>query len=136
MRLVARLPRGLAMLDEAGGEHSLHDGRIVSASFEGECLSLVIRGYDWTTDLPVAPRQFVLHYEQAAPTAGSREELMATLGDAEAEILYGELDLLDHERFEHRLLLWPPRLGEIAIGFADASVELGPPGSREDAPRD
>jgi hypothetical protein len=30
------------------------------------------------------------------------------------------------------MLLWPPRLGEIAIRFADARVELGPPGSRED----
>lgn len=127
-----RLPAGIAALVEAGGAHSLHDGRVVAASFAAEHLTVTVRGYDWTTDLPVAPREFVLRYDRAEPVQGTRAALLTTLGDAASEILYCELDVVGEGRFEHRMLLWPPRLGEIAIGFADASVELGSPGARGD----
>jgi hypothetical protein len=34
--------------------------------------------------------------------------------------------LLPDESFEHRMLLWPPRLGELAIGFRDATIKCRP----------
>jgi hypothetical protein len=126
-----RLPHGLAALVEAGGSSSFHDGRIVLAEIDGDSLALVIQGYDWTTDLPVAPRRFTIRYERAEPTQGATADLLEILGRPELEILYAELDIIRGDAFEHRMLLWPPELGEIAIAFQDATVELGDPGPRD-----
>ena len=119
------LPEGVRILGEAGGRDSLHDGRFAETSFQDSVLQLRIRGYDWTGDgaVPTQDREFRIVYYNATLLNLTEQEFFTRTSDAEAEILYCEFDLLPDGTFEHRVLLWPPRLGELAVGFRNATVE-------------
>ena len=123
-RIAAVLPAGVAKLVEAGGSESLHDGNFADVRFERGRLVIVVEGYDWSTDFPLKRLRFVIRYTDATAVELSDQALIDTLEDPEAEILYCEFDVCPGGLFEHRMLLWPPRLGEIAVSFRDATVEL------------
>ncbi len=87
------LPSGVAVLAEAGGDQSLHDGRFAGGRFEDGSLVPTVDGYHWTGDFPMDPLRFVIRYEHAAPLDLSESEFLERVNDPETEILYSEFDV-------------------------------------------
>lgn len=124
------LPAGLQLLGDAGGSISLHDGHFVRAEWkvgQPDLLLVDIACWDIQSgtlvdnawDYPLLHVQ--LAYRGAELVNPTREVLRRVVRDPATEILYGEVDIED-QRFAHRMLLWPPAAGHVAVTFETVDV--------------
>lgn len=130
-RLRPSLPSGLRLLAEGGGNLSLHDAWFIDvrwkvgapgvlfcdvASWDMQKGTLV--GNVWTY-----PALHVrIGYRNAEMLTPSCEEARKLARRTDVEILYGEIERVEGDRLEHRMLLWPPSAGSFEVRFDDAEV--------------
>ena len=112
--ITPRLPPDLRALSRV----SLHDGRFRAVAFDPSArhLALLLRCGDHQRGY----FDLSLIYDDVILLDEAPHGLAALVNDPQAEILYDEVNLLDQDRFEHRLLLWPA--GEVTIQFAGLTL--------------
>ena len=125
------LPEGLRVLNEGGGRVSLHDGWFIRVG--GSLVSPDVLAFDvacWDMENGVLfdnawnyPLFHVRIAYRPATLLMPTWERLAQIWDR-AEILYGEIDRSDAGGFEHRLLLWPPDAGHVAVRCETVDVAV------------
>ena len=125
------LPAAFRVLAEAGGEVSLHDGRFIQVSrpfWERAQLIFDIACWDLSSgilrdDIWIYPDLHVrIVYGGAELVSPTWDELQAVARDPATEIRYGEIDIVDDGRIEHRMLLWPQETPLLVVRFSTADV--------------
>ena len=126
-----RFPENFRVLAEAGGDVSLHDGRFIQVSrpfWEPSQLIFDVASWDMSggilrDDIWTYPDLHVrIVYGGATLVSPNWDELKTLARDPATEIRYGEIDVADDGRLEHRMLLWPQDAPLLAVRFSTADV--------------
>jgi hypothetical protein len=119
------------LLEEAGGPVSLHDGWFIDVGWKAAspdvlitdiaCSDMangILRGNVW--NYPALHLRLV--YRNAQLLMPSKQEAWTVLRQRDVQILSGEVERVNGNRLEHRLLLWPPESGSFEVRFDDVDV--------------
>jgi len=110
-QIAPKLPSTLLALNEI----SLHDGL-----FKAVCLNSAAKSVSMTLrcgDLQVGYFDLYLNYENALVIDNTVAGLDSIMNNQKYEIIYDEVGILEENRFEHGVLIYPE--GELIIQFSD-----------------
>lgn len=125
--VASELPADLLAL--ANG-YSLHDGLIQGACLDRKQLHLTIQLI--CGDLVRGYSRAELQYTGLTLPGCAFEDLHRVVSCDDTEILWNEVDLVQHGLYEHRFLCWPD--GEFAVQFSAFALKVTPREGREFTP--